>query len=248
MLLVLVGLVPPYVIYALIVGPWNMLPALVPALLAVGAVYVRGIGKQWNYQLLKSPSGLRISRGLTQLSSYSIPAKRIQAIEISQPLIWRVLGIYKVRAGIIGSGGEKAEDAEGHVLLPVGSWDEVVMLLRELWPHAWFGDVQLQHVSRSARWFHPFARPFMGWGYNSMFFVVKHGWWFRKYCIVPHSKVQAYQLRRGPFDRRLNTAKLGSKTPEHEVEPSISGIPIADAQRAFADLSGLLMHNEGKLI
>ena len=113
------------------------LPGLIP--LAIGAVSVIGrrVFAMFNFTLSESPRGLRITRGLTNLSSQSVPVDRIQGVKTSQPLLWRPFGWYRVDVDIVGyasATGENNDSAATSVLLPVATADEVAVAIERVLP------------------------------------------------------------------------------------------------------------------
>ena len=90
----------------------------------------------FNFTLAESDRGLRISRGLANLSSQSVPVNRIQGVRISRPLLWLPLGWYRVDIVILGyvSSDEGDNDQSSTVLLPVATKDEVELALDRILP------------------------------------------------------------------------------------------------------------------
>ena len=83
------------------------------------------------------PRGLRVTRGLTNLTSQSVPINRIQGVKISQPLLWRPLRWYRVDVDIVGyahSDSENNETTATSVLLPVADADQVELALGRVLP------------------------------------------------------------------------------------------------------------------
>ena len=86
----------------------------------------RRVISMFNFTLAESPRGLRITRGLTNLTSQSVPVNRIQGVKVSQPLLWQPAGWYRVDVDILGYGQSDGENNERHatsVLLPVADRD-----------------------------------------------------------------------------------------------------------------------------
>ena len=100
------------------------LGGLIPLIIGMlGLIWRRVIG-MFNFTLAESPRGLRITRGLTNLTSQSVPIDRVQGVKISQPLLWRLLGWYRMDIDILGyahGDGEGNESTASSVLLPVAS-------------------------------------------------------------------------------------------------------------------------------
>lgn len=86
-------LVAYFVVAALTPLPmWSGLVAIVPMIMGMFGFISKRVITQFNYTLAQTRNGLRITRGLTNLVSQSVPAKRIQGISIHQPITWRPLG------------------------------------------------------------------------------------------------------------------------------------------------------------
>src|SRR5215213_2717294 len=78
------------------------LTALIPLVISAVSMISRRLIAMFNFTLAESPRGLRVTRGLTNLTSQSVPIDRIQGVKISQPLPWRPFGWYRVDVDGIG--------------------------------------------------------------------------------------------------------------------------------------------------
>ena len=65
------------------------LGGLIPLLIGMLSLIWRRVIGMFNFTLAESPRGLRITRGLTNLTSQSVPINRVQGVKTSQPLLWR---------------------------------------------------------------------------------------------------------------------------------------------------------------
>ncbi len=180
----------------------------------IGFVAQRVTG-QFNYTLSRRPAGLRITRGLTSLTSQSLPARRVQAIQLSQSLIWRRLGLFRIDLEVIGWGAATTDENDkgvSTIMLPAGNATQVRTALAALWPSANYEQVPLEPAPRSARWLHPLSAPFLRWGFDDRLFVAQHGWLVRRWQVVPHTRAQSVRISQGPLARRLGVADLGVHT------------------------------------
>ena len=66
------------------------LGGLIPLLIGMVSLIWRRVIGMFNFTLAESPRGLRITRGLTNLTSQSVPINRIQGVKVSQPMLWRL--------------------------------------------------------------------------------------------------------------------------------------------------------------
>ena len=64
-----------------------VLGGLIPLLIGMLTLVWRRVIGMFNFTLAESPRGLRVTRGLTNLTSQSVPIDRIQGVKTSQPLL-----------------------------------------------------------------------------------------------------------------------------------------------------------------
>lgn len=221
--------------------PWLALGLGIPTLSSLVGFVGRRVTGQFNYTLSRRPHGLRISRGLTSLTSQSLPPRRIQAVQLSQSPVWRRLGLYRVDIEVIGWGGiTDDENTSGisTILLPAGTLDQVRVALAAIWPKADFEAVALHRTPPRARWLHPFAQPFLRFGYDDRLVVSRHGWLVRRWQLVPHARTQSLQVSQGVLSRRLGLANLAFHTAGMRIAAGAVGL---DAENVLAQQNQLLL-------
>ncbi len=219
--------------------PWlafTLALSMIPALVGVAT---RQVTSQFNFTLSRRPTGLRISRGLTSLASQSVPNRRVQAVEVSQSPLWRGLGLFRIELGVIGggAGGDEDEPSAGTTLLPAGTADQVRTAIAALWPNAHPEAITLHPVPTRARWLHPFAAPFLGWGFDDAFVATRHGWLVRRWQYVPHARVQSIGLVQGPLARRLGLVTCEFHTADPRLQVEAVGLDGHEALAALTSLS-----------
>lgn len=207
---------------------------LVPFLLAVAGMLYNWIAGDGNFTLSRSGRGLRVSRGLTNLTSQSLPTDRIQAVSISQALLWRPLGLFRVNVTVLGYGlGSDDVTAPTTVLLPIADKAQVATALDAVWPGFTLNAIGLQPLPTRARWVRPFGFPFVRWGLGNHAIVSRAGLWTQITSIVPHARAQSITLTQGPLQRQLRLASLRVDVTTGPVALTIAGLDAADA-RALA--------------
>ncbi len=202
---------------AIAINPWLLLGVLLPALGGLWSFIVRRVIGQWNYAFLRSGHGLKITRGLTTLTSQSVPRHRIQSLRIAQPLWWRRLGLYRMDMAVLGNHGlAHDEDRAGttSILLPVGTRAEVELVLSTIWPGLRLDDIDIRSSPDQARWLQPLSHSWVGWGYDESVLLTRAGWLTRVQMIVPHARVQSLAVEQGPIRRRLGLATVGFHTTQ----------------------------------
>jgi len=191
--------------------------------LVVGAVTMvsRRVVSMFNFTLAESPRGLRITRGLTNLTSQSVPINRLQGVRLTQPLLWRPVGWYRVDVDVVGyasSGdGENNETQATSVLLPVATRDEVDLALSRALPGFDLDGIELHPVPRRARWLRWFDWWTLRYGWDERAVITEHGWLTHARDIVPHAKTQSVRILQGPLQRRLRLADVHIDTPKGPV-------------------------------
>lgn len=216
------------------------LGGLVPLVMGTLGLIGRRVIAQFNYTLSSrshpgqgpGSAGLRITRGLTNLTSQSVPLDRVQGVRIIQPALWRPLGFHRVDIEVFGYGSESGNSNQGSassMLFPVARREQVEIALANLLPGANAGSVDLTPAAPQARWLRPFSAKNLRHGVNEHVIVEESGWLGRVRDIVPHAKTQSVRLTAGPWQRRLGLATVHVDTTPGPVHFSIPHLGHADA-------------------
>jgi putative membrane protein len=114
----------------------NFTVFLIPAAIGLAAAYWSSFNKGYNFTAAVSPDGLRLRYGLLDTRAQTVPPGRIQALKVSQPPLWRILGWYRVQVNVAGYGaaGNAGQGSSRTTLLPVGSLADVLTLLSLVLP------------------------------------------------------------------------------------------------------------------
>lgn len=210
------------------------LATIVPVFFAVFSMVTRRVLAQFNYTLAESERGLKITRGLTNLTSQSLPLNRIQGIRISQPLLWRRWGWSRVDIDVLGYGatGESGENSTdvSSILLPIADQEQVRTALSRVLPGADLDNIELRPSPRRAR----AIRWVDGWtlryGWNAAVVVSRHGVLTRTTDVVPHAKTQSVRITQGPLQRALRLASVHVDTPKGPVNLVANHLDPIDAR------------------
>jgi putative membrane protein len=207
----------------------------------------------FNFTLAESPRGLRITRGLTNLTSQSVPINRVQGVKTSQPLLWRPLGWYRVDIDILGyaqGDGENNESSSSSVLLPVASREEVELALGRVLPGIDLDDVELHPSPKRARWLRWFDFWTLRYGWNDRTLITEQGWFTHVRDVVPHAKTQSVRIEQGPLQRLLRLADVHIHTPRgpvnavaHQLDEHIArDLALSQLDRARASRAAERQH------
>lgn len=181
------------------------LPALASAATAFGRQFVAN----YNFTLADSPDGLRISRGLLETRAQTVPPGRVQAVKITEPLLWRRFpGWARLEVEIAGYSTGGSGGAAAAVLLPVASRSECLALLAMVLPGADLDAIATRGVPRRAGWLAPLSRRILAAGADDRYFVTRRGVLDLETAVLPHERIQSVRMQQGPIQRRLRLATV----------------------------------------
>jgi putative membrane protein len=204
---------------ALGVAPFA-LGVLIPLLIGMVSLIWRRVIGMFNFTLAESSRGLRITRGLTSLTSQSVPINRVQGVKTSQPLLWRLLGWYRVDIDILGyahGDSENNESTASSVLLPVAGLEEVELALGRVLPGFDLDRIELLPSPKRARWLRWFDFWTLRYGWDDRTLITEQGWFTHVRDVVPHAKTQSIRVEQGPLQRLLRLADVHIHTPRGPV-------------------------------
>lgn len=195
-------------------------PALLGALAGVSALWSRFAG-EFNFTAAVSPDGIRTRAGLLETRSQTVPPRRVHAVRVVQPWLWRRMGWYRVtitQAGYVGtsdSSGSRSSSAE--VLLPVGTRQDAELALwlviRDLGVddplsfieaalHGEGADQGFTPIPVSAGIFDPLARRRRAFALTGTSLVIRDGWLTHSTSVIPVERLQSASITQGPWERR----------------------------------------------
>ncbi|MGO1834571.1 MAG: PH domain-containing protein [Actinomycetaceae bacterium] len=226
-------------------APLGVLTAVVPGVLGAGGFLWSRFSTAFGFTSATSPDGIRIRRGLLETISQTVPPRRVQAVRLTQPLLWRWRGWWRVEAYIAGYGGEEAStSAQSGVLMPVGSRGDALTALWLVVPDIGVDDVPAvldaslagrgeaagyAITPRRARVIDPFVWSRQGLLVTREAMLMRAGLLTRTLDVVPHGRTQSVGISQGPIERRLGIANLHMHTVPG---PGIPTVPHLDQDQA----------------
>lgn len=201
------------VVVTIVLGQPLGLLVMVPWALGVLTPIARNMARLGGFTVSSSPDGLRTRHGLASVEHQTLPPGRIQGLAISQSLLWRLFGWFRVEVDVAGMGSQSQGGVSSAVVLPVGDRADVATVVSRL-----FGSIDPLAISRhraprKARWLRPFGAAFLSWGSDDAVFVTTEGWIDRRVNVVPHAKTQSVRATQGPLQRLLGLASVAVDTP-----------------------------------
>ena len=111
----------------------TIISSYITMVIALATMVWHQFNSAWNFHAAATPSGIRMSYGLTAETSRTLPPGRVHGVGLTGPILWRRKDWWKVDVTVAGR-DERPHDGQtreiGNLLLPVGSRDTA---LRALW-------------------------------------------------------------------------------------------------------------------
>ncbi|HEY5979670.1 MAG TPA: PH domain-containing protein [Microlunatus sp.] len=209
------------------------LAGLIPLAIGLVSMISRRVFQMFNFTLAQSARGVRVTRGLFNLTSQSVPVNRIQGVRVLQPILWRRLGWYRIDVNVLGYGSSEGGDNDTSatsVLVPVADGRDVAITLGRILPGFDLAGVELHAAPRRARWLRPYDFWTLRYGTDDRVAVTEHGWLTHIRNLVPHAKTQSVRLSQGPLQRRLGLADVYLDITRGPVTPIAHQLDAAAAR------------------
>jgi putative membrane protein len=171
----------------------------------------RRVLQEYGFTVAESPDGLRLRHGLLDTRSQTIPAGRVQAVRVLEPLLWRPFGWVRVEVDVAGYGaGHGQEQTATNALLPVAPRALAEALVGRVLGGGL--PVASAPVPGRVRWRAPLSRRRLRAGLDDRHLVTTHGVLTTTTDVVPLAKIQSLRLTSGPWQQRLRLATLHADT------------------------------------
>lgn len=216
----------------------------------------------FNFSLAVSRVGLRLHGGLTQTYSRTLPPNRIHAVELTQPLMWRLKGWWRVEvltAGVSGasegtdSTGENKANFTADSLLPVGDWGQALYALWLVIPELASANPQallnnmaygvgtanpsgdhLWCAPGRTRWLDPLLYKRNAVAVTDTAVLIRAGRFKRRLIVLTHERSQSLALSQGPFERLVDVANIKFDMVPGPIKPVIRHLDTGKARQLWA--------------
>ena len=250
-------LVLVFAVIAIMVGvsqgvTW-LLFAFVPAIIGIGAYWVRSIVRSLRYSIAPTPDGVRITFGLFTTITEIVPPGRVHAVEVTQPILWRPAGWWTVRINrLTGRSVTESSTDQFTTVLPVGTAADVERVLRLLQPslpdgeralvvqEGMFGpgeDDTFTNTPRRAWWIRPLSYRRNGFRLTGDVLLMRRGVVWRKLVILPLARLQSFGLYQGPLDRATRVTNVRAHVVAGPVSPFLAAVDRDSALTLFDDVA-----------
>lgn len=234
---------------------------LVGAFSLLCSVWAR-FDREFGFTASIAADGVHIKRGLTARRHVTIPPGRIHALEVTQPLIWRIFGWYRVE--ITQAGNAKTTNDESNnkdrmqvdvasdVLLPVGNRADLLRAIAIAIPDLGVDDpdgflTSLRAGTREDRWMTPIppsARildPIVysrrAFSVTDAVFAIRDGFFNLRFSIIPLTHIQSVSLHQGPIQRWRRVATVRAELVPGRVASTAEHVGDGRSLRLCTQLS-----------
>lgn len=218
-------------------GRFESALVLLPAVFGVVSYVWTRFNRGANFRAAISPDGIRLRHGLTEARAQTVPPGRVQAVQITQPLLWRGGDWWRVEVNVAGYGtGNDSQQAAETVLLPVGTREDALLALWLVLPDLGTADpralieaglIGRTHdqgyavAPRRSRWLDPIGWRRHGVAVSDRALLLRSGVLTRRLVVVPHERTQSLGLAQGPLERRLGLATFQVHSTPGPVTPRV---------------------------
>jgi putative membrane protein len=230
------------VVVALLAEPAAMLGMLPFLFGGVGLVWTRANSGAF-FKAATSPDGLRLRHGLMESRAQTVPPGRVQAVSLSQGLLWRRAGWWRVQMNVAGDGVDVqaamagSDGLPGSVLHPVATRQEAATALWLVLPDLGVPDPAAMidaaltgtgtaggfvPAPRRSAWVDPWGWRRHGVLVTERALVLRSGRWWRRMVVVPHERTQSLGLAQGPLQRWLRLATFHLHSTPGPVMPQVA--------------------------
>ena len=198
---------------------WWALTLVLPAALTFATGFVKQFAQEYGFSVSATEHVLHIRRGLFDLSSQTVPAERVQAVSIRQPILWRRLDWVRLQVDVAryaGGRGARGTLAHRHCCRSVDARPrrgDRTGAARGRRPGSG-SSASRGGPGRAAVAGGPF-RPVRA----ARVHPTSAGWLTRVWSVVvPNGKTQSVRIRQGPWQRRLRLATVHIDSPPGPVQ------------------------------
>jgi putative membrane protein len=209
------------------------------AILALATNTWRQFNGGYELTVAEAPDGLRLRSGLIETTAETIPFGRVQAVRLTEPLMWRPWHWCKLEVDVAGrQRGRRENRAQARQLravLPVGSRQDADWLLSRILPGAPTPD---RRPPTSVRFKSPLSYHWLRWGRDDRCVVTVSGRLRRVTHWVPFAKVQSLRVVEGPVQRRLGLATVHLDTAGRAIDAALRDRSTAEVEQVLPELVG----------
>ena len=252
-LVIAVGIIA-FISIAIIVREPAMFAGVVPWFIIAFSMGFNQINKGWGFTISPVSGSVRVGSGLTATTTDTIPLRRIHAIEISQPIIWRLFGWWRIRITTPGLDTNNVQTQRSEAL-PVGKIDDVLRVVATILPNMTdLEELKADLYNSRAGWVSAASRswPVTWWAVkrvgvklrtsperdtSSRSILIRGGLLSRRVVVVPILRMQSIAINYPVVHRALGLARIDVHTVPGFHLTQVPGLRDADAREVFTHVA-----------
>nr|WP_227992916.1 PH domain-containing protein [Pseudactinotalea sp. HY160] len=218
---------------------------------AVGSMAWARLNGQFGFRVATSPDGIRLRYGMLATTSRTVPPGRVQALQLTQPILWRRKNWWRVAVTVAGDSVTEGS-VNQPVLYPVATQDDAALLLSLVLPDLGVEDPLavidaalrgsgpaegFVTTPRRARFIDPLVWRRNGYRATDTAVLLRTGRVWRSLTIVPNARIQSLGLDQGPIERRLDLVNVAVHSTPGTISPALAHLDSADASRFLVEQS-----------
>ncbi len=200
----------------------------------------RQFNASYRLTVADAPEGLRVRFGLVETTAETIPRGRVQAVRMTEPLLWRPFGWCRLDVDVADRvrdrNDQRRDGRQLRALLPVGTKADAERLLTRVAPGAPRAGAR---PPRRARWKSPLRYRRLAYGFDAGYAFATTGRLARVSAWVPLTKVQSLRRVQGPVQRYLRLATVHLDTAGKNVGAAFRDVDDAESFRNLERLTEL---------
>ncbi|MBH0008330.1 PH domain-containing protein [Salinibacterium sp. SWN1162] len=233
---------------------------ILPGFLGLAGYLGSRLTRSLRYSIASTADGIRVGYGLLSTTNETLPPGRIHAVEVSQPLMWRLAGWWEIKINTASQAASSGGATAKTTLLPVGDMNDVHRVLQLVLPSladeksrellecglaaGAHDDDYVTSPKRAAilRWF--------SWRRNGFALIsdavaLRKGAIWRSLVLVPQARMQSVSMHEGPLLRRMRLAELRVHTVAGPISATIGAMDRTDVVRFFDEVAHAAVHAAG---
>ena len=190
----------------------------------------------FDFTVAESPDGLRLRSGLLSTQHQTVPPGRVQAVRVSQPVLWRGRDWVRLEVNVLGNtSADQGNGAGTGILLPVAPRAVARHVLSRVLPGVDVEALEWRPAPGRSRRRAPLQHRRLAYADDGQVFAARAGWLTPRIDLVPHARTQSVRVNQGPWQRALGLASVHVDSTPGPVVPAALYREAAEA-RAIAEV------------
>jgi putative membrane protein len=179
----------------------------IPIIVSLGSELWRRFSRLSGYKIDIMNDSLRITSGLLTVNHETIPFNRVQALRIEQPMLWKLLRLYRLQINLAGTSNKTRVNRQNLTIIPACSFYTAVSLIKNIQPEF---DLSVPMISPPKIAFIKglFWANVHRLGLTKETAVLSYGIVKKRWDLIYFGKIQSLRIKTGPVNKLLKLNNL----------------------------------------